>query len=277
VSRAGQLHQADVARVAEGELRHRHHRQRDRSGEETVHGAEDPCPQHPAAAVERELQGSGGESAHGGGLHADHQHPVPVRHPARPGGARRPGQEEEQQRRPPPRGRGGREDRRGDREEDRRLGVQEDPCHHREGGERDQVGVHPRRHLSPERGDLGQQVDHRLGGEEQEQRKGEEEEEIARRQADLADLASGKPEPLREEQGHRERQGNRADEGEGPSPPPRCAREKFLPPKVEEHREDSGRPEAQRQDPAVPAPRRRSDLPQAVIPGRAFRTAHTPG
>jgi hypothetical protein len=55
VSRAGQLHQADVARVAEGELRHRHHRQRDRSGEETVHGAEDPCPQHPAAAVEREL------------------------------------------------------------------------------------------------------------------------------------------------------------------------------------------------------------------------------
>jgi len=46
VTGSGQLHQADVARVAERELRHRHDREGDRAGQETVDGAEDSRPQH---------------------------------------------------------------------------------------------------------------------------------------------------------------------------------------------------------------------------------------
>ncbi len=277
VAGAGQFHQADVARVAEGGLRHRHDREGDRAGQESVDGAEDPGPQHPPAAVEGELEGRRGESAHGRGLHADQQHPVPVRHPARARGAGGSGQEEEEQRGPSPRRGGGREDRRGDREEDRRLGVDEHPDHHREGGERNQVGVHPRRDPVPDRRDLGQQVDHRLRREEQEEGEGAEEEEIPRRQADLPDLAPGEPEPFRKEEGDRQRERDRADEGEGLPPPPRPPWEKFVPPQVEEDREDGPRPEAQAEEPPVAAPRRRPVLRRAVtVPGRAFRNAHTP-
>ena len=277
VTGAGQLHQADVARVAEGGLRHRHDREGDRAGQEAVDGAEDPGPHRAPAAVEGELEGRRRESAHGRGLHADHQHPVPVRHTARAGGAGGSGEEEEQQRGPAPGGGGGREDRRGDREEDRRLGVDEDPDHHREGGERDQVGEHPRRDAAPERRHLGQQVDHRLRREEQEEGEGAEEEEVARRQPDLSDLAAGEPEPFREKQGHGQRERDRTDEGEGRPPSPRRPREEFPPPEVEEDREDGGRPEAQREEPPVAAPRRRPVLRRAATaPGRAFRTAHTP-
>ena len=166
--------------------------------------------------MEGELEGRRREGAHGRGLHADQQHPVPVRHPARARSAGGPGKEEEQQRGPASRDGGGGEDRRGDGEEDRRLGVDQDPDHHREGGERDQVGVHPRRDAAPERRHLGQQVDHRLRREEQEEGEGAEEEEVPRRQADLADLAAGEPEPLLKEEGHGQRERDRADEGEGP-------------------------------------------------------------
>ena len=277
VTGAGQFHQADVARVAEGGLRHRHDREGDRAGQEAVDGAEDPGPQHPPAAVEGKLEGRRRESAHGRGLHADQQHPVPVRHPAGARGAGGSGQEEEQQRGPAPRGGGGREDRRGDREEDRRLGVDQYPDHHREGGERNQVGVHPRRNAVLERRDLCQQVDHRLRRKEQEESERAEEEEVPRRQPDLSDLAAGEPEPFRKKKGDGQRERDRADKREGPPPPARRPREEFPTPEVEEDREDGARPETQREEPPIATPRRRPVLRRAAtVPVRDFRTAHTP-
>ena len=69
----------------------------------------------------------------------------------------------------------------------------------REGGERDQVGVHPGRGEGPRF--LTEELDHPLRGEKEEQGEGAEEQEVARRQAHLADLASGETEPLLQEEG----------------------------------------------------------------------------